>query len=128
MAYLMLQAPVSFVDEHGNKGKSSVKKDNVSTYEDLRERLKFLRDNYSTPFATRVVKNEAGFLYTKNDGKVVYLPPSFSMRNKWKDCSITMDGLSSISTEPNLFARRLRIDLIGKMMTMKKFQHGQMNL
>ena len=85
MKRLLLQAPGCFVADHGNVGKQSVKKNNVEAYDDLRERLQYLRDNYSTPFATRVVRNEAGFLDTKDDGKAVYLPPSFSMRNEWKE-------------------------------------------
>ena len=47
-------SPEQSITAHGNVGKVNArKKGNV--YEDLQEQLEFLRDNYSMPFATRIV-------------------------------------------------------------------------
>ena len=52
-------------------------------YDNLGVRLQYLKDNYSTPFTTRVVRNEAGFMNTKDDGTAVHLQPSILVREEW---------------------------------------------
>ena len=65
---------------HGNKGKRHIDEEREKAFNKITETLTDLQDNFSTPFATRIVRDEAGRSLLRDDNEYVYLPPSFSKR------------------------------------------------
>lgn len=69
---------------HGNEGKVHVDEQKEKAYAIIHRRLQYLNDNFSMPFAMRIVTDEVGRTSTRDDDtEKVHLPPSFSKRQEW---------------------------------------------
>ena len=73
------------IPEHKMTGKRNARAPHEDAYADLRKRLQKMMDEDGVPFATRMVRDEAGYLSTRNDGEAIYLPPSFTKRKDYID-------------------------------------------
>ena len=65
---------------HGNKGKRPIDEEREKAYQKVHEILSDLKENHSTPFSMRIVKDSAGRSTLRDVNDFVYLPPSFSKR------------------------------------------------
>ena len=63
---------------HGNKGKRHIDEDKGNAYQKVNQILADLKENHSTPFAMRIVKDCAGRSSLRDTNDFVFLPPNFS--------------------------------------------------
>ena len=68
---------------HGNKGKRHVDEEREKAYSKITDTLTNLQENFSTPFATRIVRDNVGRSSLRDNNEYVYLPPSFSKRQSY---------------------------------------------
>lgn len=65
---------------HGNKGKRHVNEEREQVYNKITDTLTDLQENFLTPFATRIVRDNTRKLSLRDNNEYVYLPPSFLKR------------------------------------------------
>ena len=76
-------APGGILPVHGNTGKKNRSKPHLEAFQNLKERLTRLQNTQTTKHATRMVRDETGYISARGDDELDYLPPHFSMRDDW---------------------------------------------
>ena len=90
LAKLRAIAPGGVLPDHGLVGNTNRNKKFEETFREIDKQLIWYRDNCSSKYATRIVRDESGISSTRDDNDFDYLPPSFSMRQAWIDFCHTM--------------------------------------
>jgi len=76
-------APGGILPAHGNTGKKNRSQPHLEAFQNLKERFERLQNTQTTKHATRMVRDEAGYMSARGDDELDYLPPHFSMRDDW---------------------------------------------